>query len=297
VSAEYDIAVAGGGIAGLTGALTAARLGRRTLVLTGDVIGGNLLSIERVEAYPGFAEGIAGFELCPMTQEQAAEAGALFEALSVRSIDGDATGYRLSTDAGEYSARAVLIASGCEMKTLGVPGEERLKGHGVSHCASCDGPMLRGATVAVIGGGDSALQEALTLAQHVDKIIVLAREALTAQLLYRDRVAAEPRIEVRTGVQVEEIVGDDVVTGVRTSAGIVEASAAFVYIGLSPVTAFTAGRLALDADGRIVTDASMATSLPGVFAAGSVRSGWAGRAVASAGDGATAALAAHRYLG
>jgi thioredoxin reductase (NADPH) len=157
--------------------------------------------------------------------------------------------------------------------------------------------MLRGATVAVIGGGDSALQEALTLAQHVDKVIVLAREALTAQSLYRERVAAEPRIEVRTGVQVEEIVGDDVVTGVRTSAGIVEAAAAFVYIGLSPVTAFTGGRLALDADGRIVTDASMATSLPGVFAAGSVRSGWPGRAVASAGDGATAALAAHRYLG
>jgi thioredoxin reductase (NADPH) len=298
MSRSFDIVIAGGGIAGLTAGMTAARLGRSTLVLCGDVLGGNLLSIEKIEGYPGFPEGVAGYELCPTAQVQAAEAGAEMETLPLQRLEGGAPDLRLVAAEGEIGARALILATGCNMKTLGVPGEERLKGKGVSHCASCDGPMLREQTVAVVGGGDSAMQEALTLSQHVAKVIMLHRgKALSGQASFRERVQANPKIEVRHGSVVEEILGQDVVTGVRLSGGAtVEAAAVFVYIGLAPNTAFLGERLRLDPTGRIPIDAMMATQLAGVFAAGSVRSGSPGRAAASAGEGAAAALAAHRFL-
>jgi thioredoxin reductase (NADPH) len=294
---QFDIAIAGAGIAGLTAAVTAARLGRKTLVLTGEAIGGNLLSIERVEGYPGFPEGVAGYELCPLAQAQAAEAGAEFAGTPVEAIEGDAPELRLLTAEGEFRARSLIVATGSSIKALGVPGEDRLKGKGVSHCASCDGPMLRGAKVVVVGGGDSALQEALTLVSHVSGVVLLHRgEALSAQAAYRGRVLGEPRIEIRYRTEVEEILGSEVVTGVRTSAGVVEASAVFVYIGLAPNIAFLNGRLPLDERGSIKTDGSFGTRAAGIFAAGSVRAGWPGRAAGSAGEGAAAAVAAHRYL-
>lgn len=301
MSSEFDIVVAGAGIAGLTAALTAARLGRRPLVLTGDVLGGNLISIERVEGYPGFPEGVAGYELCPMVQAQAAEAGAEFESTGLQRLDGGAGKFHLVTGEGEIAARAVILAMGSQIRKLGVPGEERLAGKGVSHCASCDAPMLRGAAAAVVGGGDSAMQEALVLAQHASRVIVFHRgEALEGQQAFRERVAAEPKIEVRCGCVVEEILGDPVVSAVRvrsrTASESVEVAAVFAYAGLAPNTGFLEGRVRLDDAGRIVTDAALNAGTPGLFAAGSVRSGWAGRAVASAGEGAAVALAAERYL-
>src|SRR5690606_28156718 len=159
-----EIVVAGGGIAGLTAGLTAARLGRKTLILTGDQLGGNLLSIEKIEGFPGFAEGVAGFELCPSTQMQAAEAGCEFETIEIQSLGGGRGAWQIKTSDGDYTAKALILATGASLTTLGVPGEEEFKGRGVSHCASCDAPLLRGAPAVVVGGGDSALQEALTLA-------------------------------------------------------------------------------------------------------------------------------------
>ena len=186
MSSEFDIVVAGAGIAGLAAGLTAARLGRRPLVLTGDVLGGNLLSIERVEGYPGFPEGVAGYELCPMAQAQAAEAGAEFESTSLQRLQSGPGGFRLLTGEGEIGARSVILATGSQIRKLGVPGEERLTGKGVSHCASCDGPMLREAAAAVVGGRDSAMQEALALAQHASRVILFHRgEALQGQLAFR----------------------------------------------------------------------------------------------------------------
>src|SRR5215470_4616078 len=164
---DYDIVIAGGGLAGLTAGLTAARLGRKTLVLTGDVIGGQLLSIEKIEGFPGFPEGVPGYDLAPMTQEEAANAGAEFAATELRGLTPDGDGWKLATGEGEVRGRAVVLATGASLKELGVPGEARLRGQGVSHCASCDAPLLRQKIAAVIGGGDSAMQEALTLAQHV----------------------------------------------------------------------------------------------------------------------------------
>lgn len=299
MSRSYDIVVAGGGIAGLSAALAAARLGLKALVLAGDVPGGNLLAIEKVEGYPGFPEGVAGYDLCPMAQAMAAEAGAELETLPLVRVEGEAPALRLFTSTNEFTGKSLIVATGASPKALGVPGAERLKGRGVSHCASCDGPLLRDAVVAVVGGGDSAMQESLTLAAFASRVILLCRgEALAGQASYRERVLAHPKIEVRFNAQVEEIVGASSVSGVRLrgAAQPLDARAVFTYIGLEPNTAFLAGRLVLDAAGRIPTDAMMATRSEGIFAAGLARAGSPGRAIASAGEGTVAAATAHLYL-
>jgi thioredoxin reductase (NADPH) len=298
----YDIVIAGGGLAGLTAGLTAARLGRKTLVLTGDVIGGQLLSIEKIEGFPGFPEGVPGYDLAPMTQEEAAAAGAEFEATELKSFTRDSDGWRLATGEGDVVARGLVLATGAALKELGLSGEARLRGQGVSHCASCDAPLLRGKIAAVIGGGDSAMQEALTLSQHVSRIVLLTHGAgLTGQMSYRERVTHDPKIEVRTRTEVEDVLGDAKVTGLRlreVSSGAssdLNVDAVFVYIGLAPNTKFLDGHLKLNA-GAVPTDSFMRTELPGVCAAGTVRAGSACRAAGSAGDGATAAIAIDRYL-
>ena len=300
---DYDVVIAGGGIAGLTAGLLSARAGRRTRVLTGPALGGHLLSIERIDGYPGFPDGIAGYELCPMVQEQAVAAGAEFGASSVTGLAAHEGRWRVTTGEGDVRARAVVIATGTKSKELGIPGEARLRGKGVSHCASCDGPLLRTRAVGVVGGGDSALQEALTLARFASRVIVLHRgTTLSAQAAYRQGVRDCKAVEVRTSTVVEEVLGDTVVAGVRTRTTTdgtqtdLELAALFVYVGLTPDTAWLNGTLDLDPAGGIPTDGAMRSRLPGLFAAGTVRSGSAGRAASAAGDGATAAIAADRYL-
>jgi len=300
---DCEVVIIGGGIAGLTAALVSARAGRRTRALTGPALGGQLLSIERIDGYPGFPEGIAGYDLCPMAQEQAVAAGAEFSAATATGLTAKDGHWTVASSEGDIHAGAVVIATGTSSKELGIPGEERLRGKGVSHCASCDGPMLRSRTVAVVGGGDSALQEALTLANFADRVIILHRGAsLSAQAAYRDPVSQNAKIEVRTNTVVEEVLGDTGLTAVRTrntadgTHSDLELAALFVYIGLTPNTAWLNGMLELDASGRIPTDDQMRSRLPGLFAAGTVRSGSAGRAASAGGDGATAAVAADRYL-
>ncbi len=299
---SYDIVVAGGGICGMTAALTAARLGRKTLVLTGDVIGGQLLSIERIDGYPGFPEGVPGYDLGPMAQEQAVAAGAECAMTELAALKPDRDGLRLATGEGEVAARAVILATGTTLRSLGVPGEERLAGKGVSQCASCDAPLLRGKTAIVVGGGDSALQESLTLAAAVSQLVIVHRgKSFTAQQAYRDAVAALPNVAVRYETVVEEILGEDGLGAVRLrdSAGAVEelpVDGFFAYVGLKPNSGFAADALQLDTTGRILTDAELRTSLTGVFAAGSVRAGATIRAAACAGEGAAAAIAADRHL-
>jgi thioredoxin reductase (NADPH) len=300
---DYDIVIAGGGLAGLTAAVTAARLGRKTLVLTGDVIGGQLLSIEKIEGFPGFPDGVPGYDLAPMTQEEAASAGAEFAATELASLAPDPKGWRIGTGEGEVFARAVVLATGAALKELGVPGEARLRGQGVSHCASCDAPLLRQKTVAVVGGGDSAMQEALTLAAHAAQVVMLTRgSGLTGQASYRERIAQNPKITVRPQVAVEEVLGDAKVTGIRmrdmSGGGVSELTtdAVFVYIGLQPNTAFLKGRIKLASGDGIPTDGWMRTDQAGICAAGTVRSGSPCRAASSAGDGAAAVIAIDRYL-
>ena len=303
MSTDFDVIVAGAGIAGLTAGMVSARQGRKTLVLTGDVLGGHLLSIEKIEAYPGFAEGVAGYELCPLAQAQAIEAGAEVMAAEVAELAPEGNDWRVATNMGDQAARAVILATGTSLKELDIPGEARLRGKGVSHCASCDAPLMRDKVVAVVGGGDSACQEALTLAEAASRVVMLHRgDALSAQSSFRDRVTAHPKIEIRFGAVVREILGGETVAGVRVhdAAGDatddLEADGVFVYIGLEANTAFLNGAVALDAAGFIVTDGSMRTTQKGVFAVGTVRAGSPGRAVASAGDGTAAAIAADTYL-
>lgn len=300
---DYDVVVVGGGLAGLTAGLFAARYGRSTLVLEALMPGGHLANVEKVEDFPGFPEGIAGYELGPLVQEQAANQGAEFETAEVRSLGKQDENWLLTTTEGGYRAKAVVVAVGSRPKELGVPGETQLRGRGVSHCASCDGPLFAGRVVGVVGGGDSALQEALALVQHVSRVILFHREgALSGQRAFQERVLTHPKIAVRYHAVVEEIVGDGAVGGVRvrdTATGEVaqeELSGLFIYIGLTPNTEFLEDIMRLDADGRIATDIWMRTELPGVFAAGDVRQDTAAQAITSAGDGAVAAIAAHRYL-
>lgn len=295
--------IAGGGVAGLSAAVAAARLGRSTLVLTGDVLGGLLVSIDRVDGFPGFTDGIPGYELCPMIQEQAVASGVQFAAACLDGLERRDGAWQVTSGNDRLRVRAVIVATGATLKALDVPGAARLFGKGVSQCASCDAPLVRNRTVAVVGGGDSALQEALTLAEFAERVIVLQRGGqLTGQAAYRKRAADHPKIELRFDSVVEEVLGADKVTAVRVrdakgdAAFDLEVAALFVYIGLQPAAAFLTGQMQLDPFGCVPVDARMRTGLPGVFAAGVVRSGSAGRAAASAGDGRFAAVAAERYL-
>ena len=300
---SYEVLIAGAGIAGLTAGMMAARLGRKSMVLTGGVPGGHLISIERIEGYPGFPEGVSGYELCPMVQEQATDAGAEFATGELQHITGDNDGYRIATPEGEYHARSVILATGTHLRELGVPGETEYRGKGVSHCASCDAPLLRGRNVIVIGAGDSAMQEALTLAESASQVTILHRGAtLSGQATFRERIAARSNIAVRYNSSVQEITGDDAVTGVRlldlqsNEVSELEAAGVFVYIGMEPNTACLGGQLELDEERRIPVDGQLRTTLKGIFAAGIVRAGSRGQAVCSAADGAAAAICADVYL-
>jgi thioredoxin reductase (NADPH) len=298
---DFDVVVAGAGIAGLTAALTTARLGRKTMVLSGDLLGGQLLSIQTVDGFPGFPEGIPGYDLCPIAQEQAMNAGADFSQSNITSLAPVSNGWKVTTGEGDMTARAIIIATGASLKHLGVPGEEKFTGKGVSHCATCDGPFLKNKVAAVIGGGDSALQEALTLAQFAARTIIVNRAPeLTGQASYKQLVAENPTIEVRNAATVQEILGEATVSAVRVASGAetteLKVGGVFVYIGLKPEAAFLDGNLTLGADGAIPTDVAMRTILKGVCAAGMVRVGAVGRAAASAGDGTVAAISVDRYL-
>lgn len=300
---EFDIAIAGAGIAGLTAAITASRLGRKTLLLTGHVPGGLLLSINRIDGYPGFPEGVPGYDLCPMAQDQAVAAGTELVSGEVTAIEQRDDYFLLSAGGNPYQARTLIIATGAGLKALGVPGEERFQGKGVSHCASCDAPMLRHRTVVVIGGGDSAAQEALTLAESAADVIILHRGAsLKAQFAYQQALRAHAAVSVRYHTVVEEILGDAAVTGVRFrdlttgTSGVLDAAAVFAYIGLKPNTGLVKDLVQLDETGSIPVDAMLRTERRGLFAAGIVRTGAAGRAAGSAGDGALAAQSADAYL-
>ena len=303
MSNEYDVVVVGAGLAGLSAALTSGRLGRRTAILAGDAIGGQLVSIEKIEGVPGFPDGVPGYDLCPMSQEQADAAGVEFLMASCDSIARDGDHWKLASTDGDVLARAVVLATGTSQAKLGVPGEDRLAGRGVSHCASCDAPLLRNQVAVVAGGGDSAMQEALTLANHVAKVVMLERgPALTGQASYREQVQANAKIEIRFGVVVTEIAGDDVVTHVRVKdvAGggetDLETAGVFACTGLVPNTELVRDLLPLDGTGRIRVDAAMRTQSKGVFAAGNVREASPHRAAGAMGDGAAAAMAADRYL-
>ena len=300
---EFDLVIIGAGVAGLTAATFAGRYGLKTAVVERMGPGGQIINAERIENFPGFPQGVGGHELGPLLHEQAEAAGAEFTLDTVEGLEASGE-HHIVRGAGEsLQARAVIIAAGSALRSLGIAGEETFLGRGVSHCASCDGVFFLGQQVCVIGGGDSGLDEALVLAEHASRVTVVHRgERLDAQQALRDRVAANRKIEIVLQTMVEEIVGEDAVSGVRLrdletgTTRLAPINGVFVYVGLEPNTAFLRGVLALDAAGHIETDIMMRTSLAGVLAAGDIRAGSVAQLTAAAGDGATAAISAFRYL-
>jgi len=299
----YDVIVVGSGLAGLTAGLFAARHGLSTLILESNIPGGHLISIEKIEDFPGFPDGIAGYELCPTVQRQAADQGAEFERAEVLKLEAKDRFWSVATDEHSHVAKAVIVATGSKLKSLGVPGEEKLMGRGVSHCASCDGPLYDGQVVGVVGGGDSALQEALTLANFTESVLIFHREEnFSGQQSYLQRVLNDSKIAPRYQTAVEEILGDDVVTAVRirnlASGEIsqIDLAGLFVYVGLQPNTEFLQSIVQLSDTGHVPTDGWMKTERNGLYAVGDIRQDSAAQAITSAGDGATAAIAAYRYI-
>jgi thioredoxin reductase (NADPH) len=302
----YDILILGGGPAGLSAAIYAAREGLEALVIERGALGGQAGTTDRIDNYPGFPEGIGGAELADRLIAHARRFSVeLLSAVAVSGMHREADCVMVTTASGDmYGADAVIVATGSQYRRLGVPGESGLIGLGVHYCATCDGPFYRGAKeLVVIGGGNSALEESLFLATIADKVTILTRGELRASELVKDAVRSNSKIEVHTGVDILDFERADgrlgaVVTRERASGHDrrFEPAAAFVFVGMDPNTRFLRGIVALDDRGFIVTDDTYATSLDGVFAAGDVRSGATKQVGSAAGEGIAALLSVRRSL-
>lgn len=280
MSTSFDVIIIGEGIAGLTAAGALAKKGLKAATFEQQIFGGLVLNVNELDpAPPGGEAGGAAFA-AEMTGVNA-EAGVTSIQEPVTALAAGEDGYVVTTDGGSYRARQVIIASGAKLKSLNVPGEAEFEGRGVSKCADCDGPMFQNETVVVVGGGDSALQEAQVLSHYCAKVIVLHRgTAFRAQQRFIDQVNGNDKIEKRFGTTVEAILGGQMVEkiSVKTAAGSEEIAVAgvFAYIGLEPNTAFVPATIKRDGQGRIVTSDALETALPGVWAVGAVRSGCGG---------------------
>lgn len=280
MSNSFDVIIIGEGIAGLTAAGALAKKGLKAATFEQQIFGGLVLNVNELDpAPPGGEAGGAAFA-AEMTGVNA-EAGVTSIQEPVTALAAGEDGYVVTTDGGSYRARQVIIASGAKLKSLNVPGEAEFEGRGVSKCADCDGPMFQNETVVVVGGGDSALQEAQVLTHYAGKVILIHRgAAFRAQQRFIDQVNGNDKIEKRFGTTVEAILGGQMVEkiSVKTAAGSEEIAVAgvFAYIGLEPNTAFVPATVKRDGQGRIVTSDTLETALPGVWAVGAVRSGCGG---------------------
>lgn len=293
---EVDLAIIGAGVAGLTAAAVAAREHLSVLVIERMGAGGQVMNVERIDNLPSHPAGISGYELGPMLQEAAEEAGAEFMLDTVEGLERAGARHLVRCSGETISAAAVLVACGSRRKALNVPGEIEFDGRGVSHCASCDGPLFHGQSVLVAGGGDSALGEALVLATHAASVkLVFPEDQPHAQPYLQDAVRGLSNVELIGGTRVVGIAGDaSGVTRVHVQDDAAEprtlpAHGIFVYAGLVPDTDFLGRDLGLDAQGRIRTDAQMRSDVDGIYAAGDVRSGTDWQLSSAAEDGERAA--------
>jgi thioredoxin reductase (NADPH) len=300
---DYDVAIVGGGPAGLTAGIYCSRYGLRTVIIEKMMGGAQVINAERIENYPGLPNGIPGAEFGPMLQDHAMKAGASVKLAEANRVGLSGDHRTVSTDDGDILAKAVIIAAGSSLRKLGIPGEDGYTGNGVSHCATCDGPLFSGTVVGVVGGGDTAADEALTLTKYVERVILFhRRDRLRAQQVLQDRVRTNTKIETVWNTEVRQIVGTNTVTGVQVRNVVtrldneVDLAGLFIYIGLEPNSAMVREVVRVDRAGHIEVDAWMQTSRQGIFAAGDIRQGSAAQLITSAGDGATAAIAAHRYI-
>lgn len=300
----FDIAIVGGGGSGLTAAVYAARGMRSTIVFEGNVTGGQIATTDIVENFPGFPEGINGFDLAQNMLKQAEKFGARIEYARVESlIRLDDGSFELVTAETTYRARTVIVTAGADYNKLGVPGEAEFVGKGVSYCATCDAAFFKDQDVIVVGGGDAALDEGLFTTRYARTVtIVHRRDTLRASGILQDRARENPKIGFIWDTVVERIEGqgavDRVILRNLKSGQLTErkTAAVFIFIGQTPNSHLLKGLVELDAGGHAIVDLEMKTNVPGLFVAGDVRTKAARQLISAAGDGATAAIAAEHYL-
>ncbi|NCO60296.1 MAG: thioredoxin-disulfide reductase [Deltaproteobacteria bacterium CG_4_8_14_3_um_filter_51_11] len=298
-----DLVIIGGGPAGLTAGLYAARAKLKTILLERFAPGGQILTTDWVENYPGFPDGISGYDLVDKMKGQAERFGLIIRSQEVQGLELVGEKKSVITDSGTIETRAVIIACGAAPQKLDIEGEGLLTGKGVSYCATCDGPFFRDQPVAVIGGGDTAVEEALYLTRFASKVFIIhRRDRLRAIQLIQERARNEPKIEFIWDTVALKISGDTAVKGlelknVKTgSISTLPVEGVFVFIGYIPNSGLVRDTLSLDEWGFIKTDNEMATVIPGVFAAGDVRSKALRQVATAVGEGATAAYMAQRYI-
>ncbi len=301
--ADYDLLIAGGGPAGLTAGLYAARARLRTLLVEKMTPGGQAATTFCIENYPGFDPSISGPDLAQAMENQAKRFGLEVTYGEVKGLGSRDPFWELEYNERKVSAKAVIVATGVEPRKLGIPGEETLRGRGVSYCATCDGPFFKDQDIGVIGGGDSAVEEALYLTRFARRVyLVHRRDALRAEKIIQERALENPKIEFLWDTVVTRIVGDSGVEGlelqnVKTKGTrSLKVGGVFFYVGWLSNTGFLKGTLNLDEQGYVLTDDTMATSAVGVFAAGDVRNKLLRQIATAVGDGATAAFAAEKYI-
>ena len=299
---KYEVIIIGGGPAGLTAGLYTSRAGLSTLLVERAMLGGQIVNAQHIENYPGFPDGISGFELASLMQQQALKYGLETTVSEVTKVKANGNHFDVTAD-DNLMAEALIIAAGSEYRKLGVPGEDEYTGRGVSYCATCDGFLFRERDVAVVGGGDTAITDALELSQHANKVYIIhRRDQLRAGQLLQQRAFSNSKIEFVWDSVVDEIIGDPMVKSVKLrnvktkKTSILDLTGIFVAIGLVPNSKYFSGLVDLDSTGHVIADKMMATSTPGVFAVGDIRQHSARQVSSAVGDGATAAISAFRYL-
>lgn len=302
MATEYDVVIIGGGPGGLAAGLYAARGRRSTLLLEKGVIGGQIALTETVENYPGI-ESINGFDLAQGMLKHAEKYGLETGYNTVSSIEQSGDRWLIHTDGGDFLAKALIITSGADYNRLGIPGEDRLIGRGVSYCATCDAAFFKDVDVAVVGGGDAAVEEGLFTTRYASRThLIHRREELRASAILQERAFANPKMAFRWNTIVTEVVGEDEVESLKlrdTVTGVeskMDVKAIFIFIGQHPNIELLNGLVKLDEGGHIPVNEWMETDLPGLYAAGDVRTHSARQVASSVGDGVTAAIAADHYI-
>ncbi len=299
----YDMVIIGGGPGGYTAALYAARAGLKTVVLEKLSAGGQMALTQQLDNYPGFEEGVDGFELAETMQRQAERFGAETQYAEVTSLDLNSVPKVMETSEGTFYGKTVVIATGANPRQLGIPKEQELVNRGVAYCAACDGMAYRGKTVVVVGGGNSAAADALLLSRIAKKVILVhRRDTLRATKIYHDALFSAENMEFRWNSEVTELLHDAKLTGVRLrdkrtgEESTLDCDGVFVSVGRTPATDLVKGQLNLDAAGYITADESTATNIPGVYAVGDVRTKQLRQVVTAVADGAVAVHMAEAYL-
>jgi len=299
----YDIIIVGGGPAGLTAGLYTSRSRLRSILIENGLLGGQMTTTELVENYAGFPQGVAGDELSRLMEEQAKRFGLEVVPQYVVEVKLEGNKKVVKTEEGTYLSDVLIVCTGTEYRKLGVPGEKEFAGKGVSYCATCDGAFFQGNQIVVVGGGDSALTEALYLTKFVKEVTIIhRREALRGTKIYQEKVFANPKIKMLWNSVIQEIKGDTTVQSIHVKnvkTGKVtqhDIQGVFLFVGLLPRTQFLRGLVEMDEDGYILTGENGETSVKGIFAAGDCRKKLVRQIATAVGDGATAACAAEKYL-